>query len=74
MTTERWEWPTSSNTKPLEAIGSGRGSLVFYNQGSAFHWKLTGEKKKEGAIKKYGSVGKLAEAMAVVAQECLSPV
>ena len=72
VVTERWERPTAFNTKPLQSIQSGRGSIVLYNQGSAFHRKLTGEKGIKAAISKYGGVDRLAEAMAAVAHRCLS--
>ena len=71
MTTQNWEEPTSFNTAPLHSIGSGRGSLVFYNQGSAFLWKLTEEKTIDGAISKYGGVDNLAAVMALEAQKYL---
>lgn len=61
--TEDWEVPTEFNTSPLSAIGSGRGSLVFYNQGSAFHWMLTGHQYMEDAVKSFGSRATLAAAM-----------
>lgn len=70
--TEKWETPTAFNTKPLNSIGSGRGSIVLYNQVSAFHWMLTGEKGMEAAVSKHGGIDKLAEAMAVVARRCLA--
>jgi hypothetical protein len=72
VVTESWERPTAFNTQPLQSIGSGRGSIVLYNQGSAFHWKLTKEKEMGGAISKYGGIGRLAEAMAAEARRCLS--
>jgi hypothetical protein len=72
VTTEQWERPTSFNTTPLHSNGSGWGSIVLYNQASAFHWMLTGEKKMDAAISKYGGIEKLAAAMANVAQNCLS--
>jgi hypothetical protein len=72
VTTEHWEEPTSFNTTPLHSIGSGRGSLVFYNQGSAFLYKLTGQKHIDGAVAKYGGMEKLATAMAVEGQKRLS--
>lgn len=71
--TEDWETPTAFNTTPLHSIRSGRGSLVLYNQASAFHYMLTGEKKVDGAIDRYGSIDKLANAMAKVAVKVLAP-
>jgi hypothetical protein len=55
LTTKQWEAPNAFNTMPLSAIGSGRGSLVFYNQGSAFHWMLTGHQYMRDAIAAFGS-------------------
>ena len=55
MTTSNWETPTSFNTTPLQTIGSGRGSLVFYNQGTAFQWMMTGHQYIEDAVKIMGS-------------------
>jgi len=72
VVTERWERPTAFNTTPLHSIGSGRGSIVLYNQASTFHWKLTGEKSIDDAISKYGGRDKLAEAMTSMAHDCLS--
>lgn len=72
VVTEHWERPTAFNTKPLHSINSGRGSIVLFNQGSTFHWMLTGEKKMKAAISKYGDYNQLAAAMADVAHECLS--
>jgi len=72
VVTEHWEAPTAFNTKPLCSIRSGRGSIVLYNQGSAFHRMLTGEKGMVDAISKYGGADRLANAMAVVAHKCLS--
>jgi hypothetical protein len=72
VVTERWERPTAFNTTPLHSIGSGRGSIVLYNQASAFHWKLTEEKMADDAVSKYGGREKLAEAMASVAHDYLS--
>lgn len=72
VVTERWERPTAFNTKPLHSIKSSRGSIVLYNQGSAFHWMLTGKKGLKAAISKHGGVGGLAKAMATVAHQCLS--
>jgi hypothetical protein len=71
VTTEHWAAPTEFNTTPLSAIGSGRGSLVLYNQGSAFHWMLTGHQYMEAAIQAFGSREALAEAMMVHAKEAL---
>jgi len=72
VVTEHWERPAAFNTKPLHSIQSGRGSIVLYNQGTAFHRKLTGEKGMEAAVSKYGGFDQLAEAMAVKAHSCLS--
>ena len=38
------EIPSPLNTQPLNAMGTGRGSLVFYNQASFFHYPMTGER------------------------------
>lgn len=43
VTTSDYEWPNEENTTPLNAIGSGRGSLVLYNQASFAHWFITGD-------------------------------
>ena len=72
MVTERWERPAAFNTKPLHSIQSGRGSIVLYNQATAFHRMLTGEGGMEAAVSKYGGFDRLAEAMAVEAHSCLS--
>jgi len=72
VVTDRWERPTAFNTKPLHSIGSGRGSIVLYNQGTIFHRKLTGEKRMEAAVAKYGGIERLADAMAAKARKCLS--
>jgi hypothetical protein len=72
VVTEHWETPTAFNTKPLHSINSGRGSIVLYNQGSAFHQMLTGEQSIGAALSKHGGEGRLAEAMAAVAHRCLS--
>jgi len=69
VTTENWEVPTSSNTTPLSAIGSGRGSLVFYNQGSTFHWMLTGHQYMTDAIDAFGSWEKLAASVMAQANQ-----
>jgi hypothetical protein len=73
VVTQNWQAPNSFNSQPLNTIGSGRGSLVLYNQGSAFLYKLTGEKNVDDAVLKYGGYKNLAAAMAAVAQTCLSP-
>ena len=57
VTTTGWERPTSLNTQPLRKISSGRGSLVFYNQGSFFNWMLTGYQKLEDAVLALGAQG-----------------
>ena len=49
------------------------GSLVLYNQGWAFHYKLTGEKNMDAAVSKYGGYRGLAAHMAAKAQQYLSP-
>jgi len=54
VTTTGWETPTSFNTQPLRSIGSGRGSLVFYNQGSFFNWMFTGYQKLSVAVSALG--------------------
>ena len=33
--TANYEWPTATNAMPLNLIGTGRGSIVLYNQASA---------------------------------------
>jgi hypothetical protein len=71
--TQDWEAPTAFNTKPLHSIGSGRGSLVLYNQASAFHYMLTGEKRIPDAIARHGSIENITKDMAKVAQSVLSP-
>ena len=73
MTTKNWERPTSFNTMLLHSIGSGHGSLVLYNQGSAFHYKLTGKKDMNATVSKYGGYRGLAAHMAAKAQQHLSP-
>jgi hypothetical protein len=40
-TTQRWEVPDASNSKPL-SISEGRGSLVFFNPASFFRFPMTG--------------------------------
>jgi hypothetical protein len=55
VTTPNWETPTSFNTTPLQTIGPGRGSLVFYNQGTAFQWMMTGHQYMEDAKNIMGS-------------------
>ncbi len=63
----------SFNTMLLHSIGSSQGSLFLYNQGSAFHYKLTGEKNMDAAVSKYGGYRGLAAHMAAKAQQYLSP-
>jgi len=55
VTTTGWELPTSLNTQPLRKISSGRGSLVFYNQGSFFNWMLTGHRLMKDAVQALGA-------------------
>lgn len=71
VTTEQWEEPVAFNTTPFSAIGSGRGSLVFYNQGSLFHWHLTGHQYMGDAIAAFGSHQKLKAAMMAHANRAL---
>ena len=42
--TADYEWPTATNTTPLNSIGTGWGSIVLYNQASFTHWYVTGER------------------------------
>ena len=71
VTTEQWEEPTAFNTMPLSTIRSSRGSLVFYNQGSLFHWLLTDHQYMKDAIRAFGSHKKLKEVMMVHANKAL---
>jgi hypothetical protein len=60
VTTSNWEVPTSFNTTPLSTMGTGRGSLVFYNAGSSFHWMLSGHQYMADAVAAFGSIHALA--------------
>ena len=71
VTTEQWEVPTAFNTTPFSAIGSGRGSLVFYNQESVFHWMLTGHQYMQDAIAAFGSTEAVAAIMMEHANQAL---
>ena len=54
VTTVDYEWPTAMNTMPLNSIGTGRGSLVLYNQASFTHWHVTGERYMSMAKEVHG--------------------
>lgn len=57
--TEDGEVPNSFNTKPLKAIGTGRGSLVFWNPATFFTPLLTNFFMLDEAQKKTGSYPEL---------------
>jgi hypothetical protein len=57
VTTADYEWPTEANTTPLNSIGTGRGSLVLYNQASFAHWLVTKEQYMRVAEAVYGVEG-----------------
>jgi hypothetical protein len=52
-----YEWPTETNMTPLNLIGTGRGSLVLYNQALFAHWLVTGEQYMWAAEAAYGIEG-----------------
>jgi len=71
VTTADYEWPTATNTTPLSLIGSGRGSIVLYNQASFTHWYITGERYMYKAEKVYGGAKGLCTLFAAKAHEVL---
>lgn len=72
MSTTRFEKPTSFNTTPLNSIGSGRGSIVFFNNASSFHWMLTGKQFMTDAIKEWGGEEELSRFIAAKAATVIS--
>lgn len=71
VTTADWEWPSSDNIRPLRTIGSGRGSIVLYNQASTFHWPLTGYQYMDDAVAAYSGIAGVAEHVAQIAEYAL---
>jgi hypothetical protein len=57
VTTVDYEWPTATNTTPLNSIGTGRGSIVLYNQASFAHWLVTGKQYMKEAKAVHGVDG-----------------
>jgi hypothetical protein len=57
VTTVDYEWPTRTNTTPLNSIGTGRGSIVLYNQASFAHWPVTKKRFMKEAEAVYGVDG-----------------
>ena len=51
-----YKWPMATNTTPLNSIGTGRGSIVLYNQASFTHWHITGERYMSTAKEVHGGV------------------
>lgn len=71
VTTADYEWPTATNTTPLNSIGTGRGSIVLYNQASFTHWNITGERYMETAKEVHGGATQLHELFAAKACKVL---
>ena len=71
VTTVDYEWPTAINTSPLHSIGTGRGSIVLYNQASFAHWYVTGERYMYQAEELHGGVKGLHDLFAANAQKVL---
>lgn len=71
VTTVDYQWPTATNTTPLHSIGTGRGSIVLYNQASFTHWPVTGERYMSKAIKVHGGVRGLRDLFAAKARQVL---
>lgn len=71
VTTVDYERPTSTNTTPLNLIGTGRGSIVLYNQASFTHWYITGEKYMYEAEEVHGGTKGLYNLFAAKAEEVL---
>jgi hypothetical protein len=71
VTTVDYEWPTATNTTPLNSIGTGRGSIVLYNQASFTHWNITGEKYMSKAKEVHGGARGLHDLFATKARQVL---
>lgn len=71
VTTVDYERPRTGNTMPLHAIGSGRGSIVLYNQASFFHWPVTGKRFMREAEQAHGGVAGLMALFSDQADEVL---
>lgn len=56
---------------PLNAIGSGRGSIVLYNQASFFHWPITGKQYMWEAEAAHGGVPGIMALFSALAEEVL---
>ena len=54
VTTTDYQWPTATNTTPLNSIGTGEGSIVLYNQALFAHWYITGERYMSEAKEVHG--------------------
>ena len=70
VTTIDYERPTEFNTTPLNSLGTGRGSIVLYNQASFAHWFVAGERYMSAAREAYGKDG-LSNLFAAKAQEVI---
>ena len=71
VTTADYEWPMATNTTPLNSIGTGRGSIVLYNQASFTHWYITGEKYMWKAEEVHGGAKGLRDLFAAKARKVL---
>lgn len=71
VTTADYEWPTATNTMALNSVGTGRGSIVLYNQASFTHWHITGEQFMYKAEQVHGGVKGLHDLFIAKAQDTL---
>jgi hypothetical protein len=71
VTTADYEWPTATNTTSLNSIGTGRGSIVLYNQASFTHWYITGERYMYKAKEVHGGAKGLHDVFATKACKVL---
>lgn len=71
VTNSDYEWPTATNTTPLNGIGTGRGSIVLYNQASFIHWHVTGEQYLYKAEEVHGGIQGLRALFAAKAEDVL---
>lgn len=71
VTTTDYEWPNESNTTPLRTVGTGRGSIVLYNQASFSHWLVTGHRTMKKAEAVHGGQVKVKELFAEKARKVL---
>jgi hypothetical protein len=71
VTTADYEWPTPTNMTPLNSIGTGRGSIVLYNQASFTHWYITGERYMHKAEEVHGGIEGLCDIFTAKAHDVL---